>query len=432
MQIPSALEKMGRQIEHRLTGTLPEAVRHNMILELWVSVAYGAFFAASISFIPVVLRRLGASADMLAVYTSQQFLGSALASLSIVVMRRRRTMNVVVVCWLFGRAMLLFWAFVTQTNWMIVLSAIFWLLEAFPSPGYTRILMKIYPPEARGKIMGLVRLGRVGAILLVTPLAGWALDNWGYQLLFPLAGAIGILSALLFRRLQVDEGHLPARQTKALRELIDIPRNDPRFARFLLSFSVYGAGTLISWTLYPIVQVDRLHMSYSQIGLLGFAQSIFWLLGFIYWGRQVDKRGGLWVLRANTVINLVMPLTYFFATSPWMLLPAFVAGGIVMAGWDMGAINATIQLADKERVTEYAAVQSTVVGLRGMIMPFVAAGMLRLGLPINGIFLTSIVLIAIAWLLFGTIAAPGLSPEETAEQQRLHYQWPLRWRFPRF
>jgi hypothetical protein len=98
----------------------------------------------------------------------------------------------------------------------------------------------------------------------------------------------------------------------------------------------------------------------------------------------------------------------------------------------MGAINATIQLADKERVTEYAAVQSTVVGLRGMIMPFVAAGLLRLGLPINGIFLTSIVLIALAWVLFGTVAAPGLSPEEAAEQQRLHYQWPLRWRFPRF
>lgn len=432
MPIQLFLARAGRQVEQRLTGALPDTVRRNMYLELWVSLAYGAFFAASISFIPVVLRRLGASPDMLAIYTSQQFLGSALASLSIVVMRRRRTMNVVVICWLLARAVLLMWAFVTQTTWMLVLSAIFWLLEAFPSPGYTRILMKIYPPKSRGKIMGLVRLGRVSAILLVTPVAGWALDTWGYQLLFPVAGVLGILSALLFGRLKVDEGHLPARQTRALRELIDIPKSDPRFARFLLSFSVYGAGTLLSWTLYPIVQVDRLEMSYSQIGLLGFAQSVFWLLGFIYWGRQVDKRGGLWVLRANTVVNLVMPLTYFLATSPWMLLPAFVAGGIVMAGWDMGAINATIQLADKERVTEYAAVQSTAVGLRGMVVPYVSAGLLHLGVPINGIFLTSVVFVFVAWWLFGTVAAPEIAPEDVAESQRLRYQWPLRWRFPRF
>ena len=431
MQNQSWLKSMGRQVEHRLAGALPESVRRNMYVELWVSIAYGAFFAASMNFVPVVLRRIGASPDMLAVYTAEQFLGSALASLSIIVMRRRRTMNVVVVCWLFGRATLLFWAFVTQAGWMIVISAIFWLLEAFPSPAYTRILIKLYPPEARGRIMSLVRMGRVGAILIVTPLAGWALDKWGYQILFPAAGVIGILSALQFLRLRVDEGHLPARQTKALRELFGILRQDRRFARFLFSFSVYGAGTLLSWTLYPIVQVDRLHLSYSQIGLLGLAQSVFWLLGFIYWGRQVDKRGGLWVLRVNTLVNLAIPLTYFFAQSPWMLLPAFIANGITIAGWDMGAINATIQLSDGERVTEYAALQSTMLGLRGMFIPFVASGFLHLGASIDSIFLLSTLLIAISWWLFGTVQTAALSPEEAAAHQRLRYQWPLRWRFPR-
>lgn len=431
MQNQTWLKRAGRGIEERLTGPLPDTVRHNMYVELWVSIAYGVFFAASVSFIPVILRRQGASPDLLAVYTSQQFLGSALTSLSIVIMRRRRTMNVVVVCWLLARSVLLLWGFVTETGWLLVLGAVFWLLEAFPSPGYTRILLKIYPPESRGKIMGLVRLGRVSAILLITPVAGWALDQWGYQMLFPTAGLVGILSALLFRRLRVDEGQLPQRETKTLSELVGILRGDRRFTRFLTSFSLYGAGTIIAWTLYPIVQVDRLQLSYSQIGLLGLAQSVFWLLGFIYWGRQVDKRGGLWVLRANTFLNLFIPLAYFFATSPWMLLPAFIINGITIAGWDMGAINATIELADKDRVTEYAALQSTMLGLRGIIMPFFAAGLLRLGFSINSIFLTSAVLIAGSWILFGTVQALRPSPEEAETRRRLRYQWPLRWRFPK-
>jgi len=138
---------------------------------------------------------------------------------------------------------------------------------------------------------------------------------------FPLAGVLGILSALLFLRLRVDEGQLPARQTKTLNELLGILRRDRPFTRYLTSFSVYGAGALIAWTLYPIVQVDRLHLTYSQIGLLGLAQSVFWLLGFVYWGRQVDKRGGLWVLRANTLINLAIPFTYIFANRPGCSCP---------------------------------------------------------------------------------------------------------------
>jgi len=97
----------------------------------------------------------------------------------------------------------------------------------------------------------------------------------------------------------------------------------------------------------------------------------------------------------------------------------------------MGAINATIELADKEKVTEYAALQSTMLGLRGMIVPFVASGLLHAGLSINGIFMTSLALIVAAWLLFGTVQTPAATPEETATRQHLRYQWPLRWRFPR-
>ena len=48
MQNQSWLKSMGRQVEHRLAGALPESVRRNMYVELWVSIAYGAFFAASV------------------------------------------------------------------------------------------------------------------------------------------------------------------------------------------------------------------------------------------------------------------------------------------------------------------------------------------------------------------------------------------------
>lgn len=422
----ATLKGIGSRIELTLAGPLSDTIRKNMRIELWSALAYGAFYAATLPFLPVILRRAGASDLMLAIYTSQQFVGSVLTAFSIVLMRRRRTMNIIVVCWLISRSLILFFAFLVNPLLMIALGAIFWLLEAFPSPGYTRVLQKLYPANVRGKVMSLVRVGRISTMVLITPLAGWALDHWGYRILFPLGSLLGIISVLLFTRLDVNEGPLPARETKTLSELWQILRGDKRFAYYLRCFAFYGTGTLLSWTVYPLVQVDKLHLSYSELGLLGLAQSLFWLLGYLFWGRLVDRHGGVFVLRMNCAVAMVVPFSYIWATSSWMLIPAFMVQGIINAGWDMGLINAGIQLADPERVTEYAAVQGTVVGVRGMLVPLASVGLLQLGIPIVGIFVLSIVLMIIAWIMFGYVNAP--LPTQSASIAR--YRWPLRFRWP--
>lgn len=423
----SFLRALGIRLEERLAGQLPVAVHKNMVVELWVGMAYGAFYAMTIPFIPVILRRTGATPEMLAIYTSQQFLGSVLTAFSIVLMRRRRTMNIIVVCWILSRSLILLFALIVNPVWMLVLGAVFWLLEAFPNPGYTRILQKIYPDGTRGKIMSFVRIGRIAVVVLVTPLAGWALDYVGYRVLFPIGSFVGILAVLLFTRLDVNEGVLPARQTKTLNELWQILREDRRFSYYLTTFGLYGAGSLMAWTIYPLVEVDRLQLSYSALGWLGLVQSLFWLLGYLFWGRLVDRYGGVWVLRLNCAFATLVPLSYIWAASGWMLVPAFAVKGIINAGWDMGMITAGMQLSPRDRVTEYAAVQGTIVGLRGMIIPLIGVSLLRLGLPDRGIFALSILILISAWVMFGRIEAP--MPDQPSAE--LRYRWPLRFRWPK-
>ena len=226
----------------------------------------------------------------------------------------------------------------------------------------------------------------MAVIILVTPLAGWALDQVGYQVLFPIGALFGILATYFFTRINLDEGKLPPRQTKTFADLWQIVRSDRNFAIYLLSYSLFGLGGLMAWPLYPIVQVDRLQLSYSEIGLLGLVEAITWLFSFLFWGRTIDRRGGLFVVRAISAISIVTPLTYMSAQSLWMLMPSAIARGMAMAGFELGRINAGIQLADPERVTEYAAIQSTVVGLRGLVAPLLTIGLLRLGAPHSAIF----------------------------------------------
>ena len=114
------LTRVGRQIERSLIGSFPEGVRHNLRIELFASIAYGVFYATALSFMPVVLRRMGASSTLLAIYTAETYLGSALATLGVLLMRRFRPLAFGATSWLIARSLLLWTFLITQAGWLLV------------------------------------------------------------------------------------------------------------------------------------------------------------------------------------------------------------------------------------------------------------------------------------------------------------------------
>ena len=78
------------RIEGWLVGPLKEEVRTNMRWELISALGTGVFSAA-ISFIPVILRNLGATAAQLALYNTIGYIGFTLTGLSLILLRSGRT-----------------------------------------------------------------------------------------------------------------------------------------------------------------------------------------------------------------------------------------------------------------------------------------------------------------------------------------------------
>ena len=161
---------------------------------------------------------------------------------------------------------------------------------------------------------------------------------------------------------------------------------------FLSGVFLFGLGLLISAPLFSAVQVDRLNLSYTQVAWLGLAQSVFWFLGYLFGGRLLDHLGGIRVLQIVFVINALAILPYIWAIKSWMLVPAFIAAGLVTAGADLAIMYSVIQLAGPERVPSYWAITSTVAGLRGLLGPFIGSALVRAGWPLWTIFLLSVVL----------------------------------------
>ena len=235
------------------------------------------------------------------------------------------------------------------------------------------------------------------AMLLMTPIVGWALDVYGHRVVLPIAAICGIMSALIFGGMQIDEKSLPPLSAQAGRGIWSILKTDPRFTLYILSLTLYGLGLLVGAPFFAVIQVDRLQLSYTTIGMLNLVQSITWLVSTPIWGRLLDRRGGLWVIQINLGIAVILPLSYLWATNAWMLLPAFIVSGIISAGIEMGVLTTGIDLAKKDRVAEYSALQSVIIGIRGMVGPFLGSALIYTGLPLPAIFGVGAILMILGW-----------------------------------
>jgi MFS family permease len=151
---------------------------------------------------------------------------------------------------------------------------------------------------------------------------------------------------------------------------------------YMIGTMIFGMGAVIATTMYPIVQVDHLNLSYTVIGLLGLVQSTFWLLGYLFGGRLVDHFGGIRCLQAVYALYIVVILPYAVASQAWMLLPAFAASGLVNAGSDLASLYSLMDLAGPERVPETTALNSTFTGLRGLVGPFIGPLLVHAGWPL--------------------------------------------------
>jgi len=366
-------------IERALVGRVPSAVGFNVRVELWASVAYGVFHAACLGFMPVVLRREGASAEALALYVAFTYIGLVIAPLSMVALRHISPMRLSVWCWGLGRgALLLAFAF-GGAPWLLVLTAIMWILESIPSPAYSRIMEQGYPREYRGRAMAGIRVGMALTVLVLTPLAGWALDAIGHRWLFPVAAVFGVGSVLIFGRMRLVDSPGEPQARPSMAAMLPILRRNRPFRWFLIALTLYGLGGVLPVALYPIVQVTRLGLSYTEIGALGLVQSLFWLAGFFLWGRALDRHGPLPVLIVSVALAACVPFAYIWANSAWALLPAFIAQGLLQGGFELGVTNTTIALAERGRVLEYAALQTFTIGVRGLLAPLIGTLLLQAG-----------------------------------------------------
>lgn len=345
----------------------------------------GIYMGAIFPFVMRIARAdLHASRLEISLLMAAPFIGSLLAPLWARQMVGRSKMPFCVYSWTFARALFFGMFLVTQAWQFVLLIGTAQIIGSISGPAYTSLMKDIYPDEERGRAMGLVRVGAYSALLVVSFIAGHLLDSGvPFRWLFPIAAVIGIAGAWSFSRVPVRESLAPAARQERLSafrfwlQTVAILKHNGGFRWFAASVMTYGFGNLVAFTLYPLYQVDRLHVTNVQVATLTNAASISSIIAFAYWGHFMDRHGALWTALVNILVQCLMPVVYLFSGAWWHLIPAAIAQGVAGAGIELAYLNVILTLSEEGKEAQYQALHSMLLGVRGTIAPFVAVPILR-------------------------------------------------------
>jgi len=380
---------------------VPSWLREAYYYDSLGGIFYGIFFGMSIAFFPIILRKMGAVDFQVAAITSFPFVGALFAIFWAHHSSRRPKMAFVVRFKTIARCILLFTLFAYNPAIFVLIVLLYWIFELGASPAYTGIMQDIYPEEHRGKAMGYVRVEMALAAIGITYLTGFLLDKISFRYVFPVGALFGLVYLLFFSRIKVGSDKLVPRDNNkesfSFRSTINLLRRDKHFLYYVVIFFVFGFGNIMSLPLYTFFLVDKLHITNAMAGKLAALYSFFWLFSYMFWGEYIDRKHPLKALCALIIISSAIPLCYFFARDFKLIALASALSGLTFGGTELSRLAYITKIAGKKEVQRYWGIDFTLMGLRGVLAPFLGIGLMYL-IGIKGVFAISFVLIFLSGL----------------------------------
>ena len=392
---------------------LPSRVRSNFHIDVFSAVGAGVFVSVLVAFMPVVVRRMGGSATDVAIVICAPFIGHLLAPFFTYLLAHLAPVRVVAGTSTLARSLFLVGVLLATTPLMLALTTVaFWIITIANVAAYTSLMRGIYPASDRAHVMGKVRVGASLAGIVAAALAGLYIDLVPAQWVFAAAALISLPGSIAFFKIHYSSvGGFGTR-----RPALDIARDvwaDRRYRRLMLSFLIFGWGNLMNFAVFPIMLVDHFDAPNTFVGILSAAQSATMIVAYVVVGRLIDRGSSLRQTFIGTLLVLLVPIGYLLAPSYWFLLPVAVVAGIAQASGELTYHTNVVQMAPPDRLAEYAAAQSLLLGIRGSLAPFAASALL-------GAFSAHVVLLAgLAFMVVGTVIMFGAVRDSAARPHEL-------------
>jgi MFS family permease len=148
--------------------------------------------------------------------------------------------------------------------------------------------------------------------------------------------------------------------------------------------------------------VDVLNITPQWVGYLAVTSSACSVVGYLIWGRLLDRLGPFRLMLMVVAVMAVVPITYYFARSIPVLLIAAAAAGFAMAGGDLGYVNAALRFGPRDAAVSYAGMFAFLQAMRGIPAPFLGAA-LSINIGAGPVFLIALA----CWVVSASIMLAG-------------------------
>ena len=391
-------------------------IRRALRIDISATLLFTVFAGLTGPFLGLILRReLGATPLQLAVMSSA---GGACLLLSLMwakAFHGRPPLPYLVWPGFVARGVFLLVPFVSSAWSFVGLVIARDFFGAAVAPAQAAVVERVYPRAQRGRALGLVRMA--GAVLGIglALAAGQLFDRIGYRWIFVAAALLGMTASLRLRRLAVPAPEAGVGEAPTgLRDAWLTVRDDHAFRRLLVASFLFGFGCWIQTPAHPLLLVDVLGVSASQVGVFASVAAVATLAGSAYWGWLVDRRSSLEALRVMYLVGATTPLIYYLAWSPWVLVASAITDSLLAVGLELVWMMAVIDVAGPQRTAQYVAIGATLAGVRGVAGPLVG-GLVIHSFGIHAVYLVAAILMfSGAWLvgreLRVRVPAPVLTP----------------------
>ena len=351
------------------------AIGRNLALDLVAAIGVGVTMALISSLLPTIARRgglepLGLSALAAAPFVAN-FLGAFAGRVGPRSPRQVAGMRGI------GAGALVLLVVTPDPTVMVLVAILFWLSLSFTGPFQLRLWGTNYPSRLRGRVVGVIGMGRAAAGALAAFAGGLIADRLGGPPAVAIAGVIGVVCAVAYTGVKARSAEGAPRFSA--RESLRALRERPVLARMALAQGFYGGGFIAAAPLFALVYVDRLDLSLADVGVIGILTAASTTIAFPLWGTVADRFGPLTVLRFGGSVGLCALVAYALAPHVVVLWLAALAAGTASAAIDVGI--AAVVSEQTPLATRAAAMAgwNAFTGARGIVAAFLMSSLLQVG-----------------------------------------------------
>jgi MFS family permease len=246
------------------------------------------------------------------------------------------------------------------------------------TPPGTSIVADLVPAGARGRYFA----GRNAAMGIVAfaaaPLAGLVASRLnrgtgggtlGYQVLFAVSFAFGMLSTFSFSRIPEPPAPRGRHRSGGLRRIPGLLARHPGLAWFVAASFAWSLAMSLAGPFYNVYLIEHLGGTAANVGISAGIYAATAFVGQLVFGSLVDRRGNRRLYIVTGLLIPVLPVLWLFVRAPEQVYAINAVSGFLWSGYNLAAFNLLLEAAPVEDRETGVALHSTVVAIGAVIGP---------------------------------------------------------------